>query len=417
MSTNELPDAVERASDSTPPSEAPGGPAPPPVAPQVVRRGGRLTWLLAMLIGLTLVAASPLWLEEIQYSLTRGEQRAKADVARAELANLTDATSARFRLVAQSVEPSVVHIDSYRPRVEESPVETLALPFPLRRSEPLWRDGGTGSGVIVDGDGYVLTNFHVIDGAERIDIQLADGRTIRNARLVGDDPLTDLALLKIDARGLTPTQWGESRELEVGDWVMAVGNPFGLDRTATVGIISAKRRRDIFGATPFQDFLQTDAAVNPGNSGGPLVDAQGRLIGITTAIVGRTYRGISFAIPSEIAREVYDQLRREGRVPRAWLGVELADDSTTDDEIDIGRVDGGGDRRGALVRETVRGAPAAEAGIRRGDWIVRFNDRDIAGRTDLSRTVAQSRIGSEARVTLLRDGQPQEVTVRLRERP
>ena len=169
----------------------------------------------------------------------------------------------------------------------------------------------------------MLTNNHVIEDASAIHLKLSDGRTVRNCEVVGVDQLTDLAVLKIDLEGLAAAPWGDSDALEVGDWVLAVGNPFGLDRSVTAGIVSAKERRNVVSSLPYQDFLQTDAAVNPGNSGGPLVNLQGEVVGINTAIVGDAFQGISFAIPSSIAREVYDRLKTTGKASHGWLGVGL----------------------------------------------------------------------------------------------
>jgi serine protease Do len=199
------------------------------------------------------------------------------------------------------------------------------FPSPRRRES-----SGQGSGVIVDAAGYIVTNYHVIRDATEIEVGLSDGRRL-GAQLVGTDSATDLALLRIDADRLTSAEWGDSERLEVGSLVWAAGSPFGLQRTITFGIISAKNRAGVAG-NAYQDFLQTDAAVNPGNSGGPLVDEQGRIVGINTAIVGEVYQGISFAVPSNVVREVYERLRLEGKFARGWLGVEM--DEVTDELAD-----------------------------------------------------------------------------------
>ena len=193
-------------------------------------------------------------------------------------------------------------------------------PLVSSRWQYRWETGGQGSGVIIDPAGYILTNYHVVRGANEIRISLSDGRKV-DANLVGRDAATDLAVLKVAADGLLAAEWGDSNDLEVGALVWAVGSPFGLQRSITFGILSAKNRAGVAG-TVYQDFLQTDAAVNPGNSGGPLVDARGRVVGINTAIVGEAYQGISFAIPSSVARGVYERLKTTGRVERAgWVSV------------------------------------------------------------------------------------------------
>ena len=176
--------------------------------------------------------------------------------------------------------------------------------------------------MIVDAEGYIITNYHVVDRASEVNVELSDGSKHR-AQVVGIDPATDLAVLKIGAANLTAAPWGKSSDLEVGDPVLAIGNPFGLARTVTAGILSATGRHAVVENVNYQDFLQTDAAVNPGNSGGPLVNMKGQVVGINTAIVGPTYQGISFAIPSDMVHQVYDQLIRSGKVARGWLGVSM----------------------------------------------------------------------------------------------
>lgn len=364
--------------------------------------------VVLMLLSLALVA--PHLAEQVQYGLTRGRLRARSDAAAeqlsalagsAQLVRLSD-TSRAFRLVAQRIESSVVHIDTRQGDTRQGrPAAGGALPDewnrPYRRGAfPLQ---GQGSGVIVDEAGYVLTNHHVVSNADEIEVKLSDGRTISKVEVVGYDVLTDLAVLKIEATGLTAAAWGDSRELEVGDWVLAMGNPYGLDRTMTAGIVSAKQRRG-FSQTPYQDFLQTDAAVNPGNSGGPLVDIAGNLVGITTAIIGRSYQGISFAIPSEVAREVYDRLRENGTVPRGWLGIEPRD--VRSDQVDELKLPG---PAGALVVRVLSDSPAAKAGLQVGDVIIEWNGEPVLDATELPLLVAATEIGSKAKIVVIRDGQ------------
>ena len=425
-------------------------PLPPPLPPPrpTQRRGGLLS--LALLLVATF-SGLPFLAERVQYAITRGRQRAEADVARVRLEN-ANVSSDVFRLAAQCVAPSVVHIESMldanpdgsiasrsQPRPDEAAPEDNADPSdspnskhngkPAPRSStpgdklskilPFWldqpapeRSAGQGTGVIVDDEGYILTNYHVVADADRIMVKLSDGRIVRGAQVVGYDAPTDLAVLKIDAGGLMAARWGDSRQLAVGDWVLAVGNPFGLDRSVTAGIVSAKQRRGVILGTPYQDLLQTDAAVNPGNSGGPLVNLRGEIVGINTAILGRTYQGVSFAIPSEVAQEIYEQLRREGAVARGWLGVALREVSPRMiEELDL-PITGG-----AAIAKVLSPSPAQTAGVQVHDIIIRWNDRPISAPEDLSLEVARTEIGSKAEIELIRDGKRLTLHVTVGRRP
>jgi serine protease Do len=267
--------------------------------------------------------------------------------------------------------------------------------------------------VIVDEAGYVVTNSHVIDGASELTVKLSDGRTVRKVALVGADPWADLAVLKIEAGGLVAAPWGDSDRLEVGDEVLAVGNPYQLDRTVTAGIISAKDRPGVVGDLPGAEFLQTDAAVNPGNSGGPLVNMKGEVVGINLAIVGSSYRGISFAIPSNRVRDVYEQLRRTGHVaPRGFLGIRMWDvNERLAFELRLDEV------TGVLVARVEPDTPAEKAGVRQGDVILEWNGQKIDSRQQLAMAVARSKVGSSASVIVFREGQRIELTVEVGERP
>ncbi len=242
-------------------------------------------------------------------------------------------------------------------------------------------------------------------------MDLADGRVVP-AKVVGTDKLSDLAVLKIHADGLEAAPWGDSDKIEVGDPVLAIGNPFGLARTVTAGIVSGKGRHNVLEDLNLQDLLQTDAAVNPGNSGGPLVDMQGHVIGINTAIVGPTYQGIGFAIPSNLAKEVCQKLESEGKVSRGWLGV-----ATRPLTPELAKQLGLADTNGALVTGVIRDSPAAAAGVVSGDLIVRWNDRPTNDHMELGRAVAATKPGSAATIELIRDGKKKTITVRVRERP
>jgi S1-C subfamily serine protease len=344
--------------------------------------------------------------QQYQYRATLGRELAQVEVARQAAASLKDTTEA-FRYVAQSVGPSVVHIDTEQIVRRGSRTSDWGLMPPQRLS-------GTGSGVIVDPEGYVLTNNHVVAGVESagLSVRLSDGRVISGVTVVGSDEATDLALLKISADKLIAAPWGDSDELKVGDWVLAVGNPFGLDRTVTAGIVSAKGRRGIVDGSLFQDFLQTDAAVNPGNSGGPLANLKGEIIGINTAIVGPSFQGISFAIPSRMARDVYEKLRESGSVPRAWLGAALQDlTPELAAQLSINAA------QGVVITEIVEGAPADKAGIQPGDVVVALEGEDVRNATELALKVAGSKIGSTVTLKLLRGEAQLKLSVKLEPRP
>jgi serine protease Do len=276
---------------------------------------------------------------------------------------------------------------------------------------------GQGSGVIVDKAGYIVTNSHVVQGTDRVIVRLSD-RRVFDATVVGDDILTDLALLKIDADKLIAAEWGDSDKLEVGDLVWALGSPYGLDRSLTFGIVSAKSRRsgNYISRSPYQEYLQTDAAVNPGNSGGPLVNIEGQVVGINAAIFGDSYRGISFAIPSALVREKTDELRTKGRVERAWLGIEPRD---VPEEIRAAYKLALGE--GVYVYKVEDDAPAGRVGIRRGDVILKWNDHPATDPTLLSRAIAATKVGSTAKLVLVRrngeDNEKVALDVQVEQRP
>lgn len=383
----------------------------PPRAPST----SRLPVLATLLTVLVALLVLPYLLEEARYRWVRAELRARHDAAQAaleelaghaELVRLSD-TSRAFRLVAQRIEPSVVHIST-----EQIRRSTRSTAVDEWFSAPRYRLQGQGSGVIVDTDGHILTNYHVIQDAASIQVRLSDGRIIARAEVLGFDVLTDLAVLKISAQGLIAAPWGDSDELEPGDWVLAIGNPFGLDRTVTSGIVSAKGRRGVAAYTPYQDFLQTDAAVNPGSSGGPLVNIRGELVGINTAIIGQSYQGVSFAIPSAIARDVFQRLVASGEVARGWMGVALRD-LTPELAEELGL----SGPQGALVAGVAEGSPASAAGIMPGDVILSFNKQVVRERTELTLMVAASAIGAVVPVELVRDGKPLSIKVTIARRP
>ncbi|RMF99966.1 MAG: PDZ domain-containing protein, partial [Planctomycetota bacterium] len=375
--------------------------SPPGGRPVVVR----FPLLFFLLILLAVVLVVPYLAEEIPYAITRGKERAKAEVARRVLAE-NPAPEARFPLIVKAVAPSVVGIETVRPGKRTRDEWSAFFP------PPRFHEEGLGSGVIVDPEGYIVTNFHVIDQAESVTVRLSDGRILKDVRVVGADPVNDLAVLKISAANLVVAAWGDSDELEPGDPVLAIGNPYGLIQTVTAGIVSAKQRRAETNQGGYQEYLQTDAALNPGNSGGPLVDMDGRIVGINTAIFGDAYQGISFAIPSRIAKDIYEKLKTNRRIVRGWLGVRMTELTETM-ALELGL----DTTRGAVVLETVPRSPAAKAGIQPGDIILRWNDTLIEDPAALSIAVARSKVGSQAEVEIYRDGRTITVTVEVAERP
>jgi serine protease Do len=265
-----------------------------------------------------------------------------------------------------------------------------------------------GSGFIISPDGYILTNHHVVQNAAEIRVKLADERTYP-AKVIGSDQKTDVALLKVNAKGKLPTVYlGNSDKLEVGDWVIAIGSPFGLGHTVTTGIISGKDR--VIGHGPYDDFLQTDASINPGNSGGPLFDASGNVVGINTAIVaGGT--GIGFAVPINLAKELLPQLRRAGKVKRGWLGVGIQD--LTEELAEEFGVPG---KSGVLVSQVFEGSPAEKAGLRAGDIIITLDGRRVDETRELTRRVAALPPEGKAGLQVFRAGKTKKLTVTLAER-
>ncbi|WP_158295454.1 DegQ family serine endoprotease [Crenalkalicoccus roseus] len=332
-------------------------------------------------------------------------QTANAPAAGTAVALPRAAAMPDFADLVARVAPAVVNVTvtGRTPRAPELPPQFRGTPFErfFREQMPLPRPrAGRGSGFIIDPAGYIVTNNHVVGDAASVTVQLADGREMP-ARVVGTDPQTDLALLKVEAEAPLPAlEWGDSDRLRVGEWVVAMGNPFGLGGTATAGIVSARGRQ--IGAGPYDDFIQTDAPINPGNSGGPLFDVRGGVIGIATAIYSPSgaNAGIGFAVPSNLARQVVDQLRATGRVERGWLGVSM---QRLDEEL--ARAVGAPDRRGALVAQVQEGSPAERAGLQPGDVVVGFGERAIEAPRDLAEAVAGVRPGGTATVVVLRNGE------------
>ncbi len=306
--------------------------------------------------------------------------------------------------VAESVSPSVVSI-----QVEVSKPQNQMLPFFFGGQGRGGIVRGGGSGVIIRSDGYILTNNHVVSEASRIDVRLQNGKSYP-AKLVGSDAATDLAVLKIDAGNLPKAEFASSEEARVGQFVIAIGSPFGLDYTVTTGVLSAKGRGGI-GANEIEDYLQTDASINPGNSGGPLVDLQGHVLGINTMIIGRG-SGIGFAIPSEIAQRAASQLIERGAVKRAWLGVSFQEVTP-----ELAGYFGGGFEGGALINGVVPNGPADKAGLQAGDVIVAVEDTEIREGADLLRTVLRHDVGERLSVEIRRGDKSKKLTIVAGERP
>jgi serine protease Do len=268
-----------------------------------------------------------------------------------------------------------------------------------------------GTGFVISADGYVVTNNHVVAGADEVVVKMRDG-TERKAKVIGTDPKLDVALVKVKAKGLKTVKLGDSEKLRVGDWVVAIGNPFGLQQTVTAGIVSAKGR--VIGSGPYDDFIQTDAAINPGNSGGPLFNRKGEVVGINTAIFSRSggSNGIGFAIPINLAKSVLDDLREHGRVSRARLGVHITDvDKETMDALGLKN------REGALVPQVESGSAADKAGIRAGDVIVSIDGTPIRKAHDLPIRVARHTPGDKVKIGLIRDGKKKTITVKVEAMP
>src|SRR6266403_3646429 len=310
--------------------------------------------------------------------------------------------------IVKAVKPAVVNVTTKLTGEQDQPQMPEEFREFFRRFGPPQQEHrptvGRGSGFIMNGNGYILTNNHVVDESTEVQVKLGDGREF-TAKVVGRDPKTDIALLKIDAAGLPVIPLGDSSALQVGEPVMAIGNPFGLEETVTTGIVSATGR--VIGGGPYDDFIQTDASINPGNSGGPLINARGQVIGINTAIVSRSGGsvGIGFAIPVNLAKPVVTQLASAGRVTRGWLGVGIQ--SLTADlakSFRLTRTDG------ALVTSVTEGSPAAKAGLKEGDVIVEYDGRAVARAGDLPRAVAETPVGRAVPLKVVRDGKPVTLT-------
>jgi serine protease Do len=318
------------------------------------------------------------------------------------------ATQQAFTGLVKTVTPSVVNISTVSKKKLVQPFFELSPFFGdffgMQQQPRYRRETSLGSGFIINKDGYILTNDHVVKDAESVQVKLSNEK-VYTGKVVGEDSKTDLAVIKIDARETLPTAvLGDSDKLQVGQWAVAIGNPFGLDRTVTVGVISATGRSNM-GIETYEDFIQTDASINPGNSGGPLLNVYGEVIGINTAIVA-SGQGIGFAIPINMAKQVVGQLIRKGSVSRGWLGVSIQPVSD-----DIARSFGLKKAYGALVNDVMSGGPAEKAGIKQGDIITGVNGKEITGPRQLQLMVADIPAGQKVDIEIFRDGKTQVIPV------
>jgi serine protease Do len=347
---------------------------------------------------------------------------AKTQISSKSIDILTQLSEAQSEVAAVAT-PSVVNISTTRliKSREETPFDLFDDPFfrrffgdqfPHPNIPKEHKEQSLGSGVIVSEDGYIVTNNHVIEKAQEIKVLLSNKKDYQ-AKLIGADPKTDIAVVKIEAKGLSPLPWGDSNKLNVGEIVFAIGNPFGLNQTVTMGIISAVGRANV-GIADYEDFIQTDAAINPGNSGGALINARGELIGINTAILSRTggYQGIGFAVPSSMAKQVMDSLIKYKKVVRGWLGVSIQEVTS-----DLAEEFGVKDLKGALVSGVMKGSPAEKAGIKQGDVILQYNGKVVEDTGHLRNMVSQTAIGTTVKVKLFRDKKEIETSVVIAEIP
>ncbi len=308
-----------------------------------------------------------------------------------------------------STSKTVAGKDSPLPHFFEGPFSDFLDSFNLPKK---WKEQSLGSGVVVSPEGYIITNNHVVEKSDEIKVTLY-GQQNYKGKIIGTDPKTDIAVIKISAKNLPAIKWGDSDTLQVGEFVLAFGNPYSLGHTVTMGIVSALGRANV-GIADYEDFIQTDAAINPGNSGGPLVNIKGELVGINTAIFSRTggYQGIGFAVPSNMVKSVMTQLISEGKVTRGWLGVTIQNlTPELAQEFNLKKT------TGALITDIFNGSPAEKAALKRGDIILEVNGKTVRNVESLRNMVSQSKAGSTIQLDILRDGKNLTVTVNVTEFP
>ncbi len=380
-------------------SEPPPRPTTPPV-----RRGFLL--VLAVLCVLTvLVYGLPAIAERTGFAWEKGRARAATEALKGlDDAGVVSRASVLFRLATTRVAPAVVNIQN--------------IQAPRRGNGRLGMNGQieTGSGFIIDAEkGYIVTNNHVVADAGQIIVRFGP-RVEKTAEIVGNDPKTDLAVLRVPGPLGVAAEWGDSDKVDIGDWVLAIGSPMNLERSVTAGIISAVGRRqlDIVGENSYEDFIQTDAALNPGNSGGPLVDLNGRVVGVNTAIISQSGgdQGLGLAISARLARRVVEELIKHGRVVRGYLGVRLRDlDPKTAQQLNIPG------SAGSIIEEVEPGSPAEKAGLKPGDIVLKVGDHDVADTTELRLQIAEAPAGAALPLEIYRDGKPQRLSVQIGELP
>jgi serine protease Do len=380
--------------------------------------------IIVTLLTVAVITGALTWpdlLSRVTYAIERGQ----AGASQEQLALASDLSEA-FQHVSRVLRPSVVSVSSVkRVQVSEPQVRRFdsQMPDEFRRffggddlldrfffdipSAPRgFEQHGLGSGVIVSSDGYILTNNHVVQGADEVTVTLSDNRQL-DAEVVGTDKATDVAVLKVVSNGLHPAKLGDSSNLQVGQWALAMGSPFGLDQTVTAGIVSAVGRANV-GITDYEDFIQTDAAINPGNSGGPLVNLRGEVIGINTAIASRNggYQGVGFAIPINLARHVMESIIDHGAVTRGFVGALVQDLNE-----DLAQSFGFDSSEGVLIGDVVDGGPAAKAGLQAGDIVTSYRDKKVTSAAQLRNAVAATEPDTRAAVEFYRHGEAKTVTV------
>jgi serine protease Do len=385
-------------------------------------KSGRKTFimfLLAFLIGFFVVSV----VEVLRSSLAPSGPGPDVQVAAAGSTGEVARTPLSFADLAEKLKPCVVNISTTKT------VRSGGFRSPFGQGMPFDRNFGgddfferffgdipqrefkqksLGSGFIISSDGYIFTNNHVVEQADKILVKLSDGKEYE-AKVIGKDAKTDIALIKVKAtESLPAAETGDSEKLRVGDWVIAIGNPFGLEQTVTAGIVSAKGR--VIGAGPYDNFIQTDASINPGNSGGPLFNMEGKVIGINTAIVAQG-QGIGFAIPISMAKTILPDLKTKGKVTRGWLGVSVQDISE-----DIAKNMKLKERNGALVADVFKGDPADKAGLKSGDVITEINGKKIKDTHELLMMIAGFRVGETVKIKILRDGLEKDISIAVAER-
>jgi serine protease Do len=378
-----------------------------------------IMFLLAFLIGFFVVSV----VEVLRSSLAPSGPGPDVQVAAAGSTGEIARTPLSFADLAEKLKPCVVNISTTKT------VRSGGFRSPFGQGMPFDRNFGgddfferffgdipqrefkqksLGSGFIISSDGYIFTNNHVVEQADKILVKLSDGKEYE-AKVIGKDAKTDIALIKVKAtESLPAAETGDSEKLRVGDWVIAIGNPFGLEQTVTAGIVSAKGR--VIGAGPYDNFIQTDASINPGNSGGPLFNMEGKVIGINTAIVAQG-QGIGFAIPISMAKTILPDLKTKGKVTRGWLGVSVQDISE-----DIAKNMKLKERNGALVADVFKGDPADKAGLKSGDVITEINGKKIKDTHELLMMIAGFRVGETVKIKILRDGLEKDISIAVAER-